>query len=153
MANIININGSKKPSNSLVSTLTAETAHVRSGKTFIGKNNRDTQTGTMPNAVVITPTGKSATAKVTGLTYSYNSTNDNFTVAHSSQASATVSVQPSVSTAGYISSSEGTKTANNVTAYGQVAATVAKVQTGVDITGTTTMQPAISRTAKPSGDT
>lgn len=152
MANIININGSKKPSSSLVSTLTAEAANVRSGKTFIGKNNRDTQTGSMPNAVVITPTGKSATAKVTGLTYSYNSTNDNFTVAHSSQASATVSVQPSVSTAGYISSSEGTKTANNVTAYGQVAATVAKVKTGVDITGTTTKQPSISRTAKPSGD-
>lgn len=153
MANIISVGGSKKPSSSLVSTLTAEAAHVRSGKTFIGKNNRETQTGTMGNATVITPTGKSATATVTGLTYTYNSSNDNFTVAHSAQASATVSVQPSVNTAGYISSSEGTKTANNVTAYGQVAATVAKVGTGVDITGTTTKQPSISRTPKSSGDT
>lgn len=153
MPNILKFGGSGKPSSSLVATLTAEPESVRSGKTFIGKNNQETQTGTMPNAVVITPTGKSATAKVTGLTYTYNSTNDNFTVAHSSQASATVSVQPSVSTAGYISSSEGTRTANNVTAYGQVATTVAKVGTGVTISGTTTKAPSIARTAKPSGDT
>lgn len=96
---------------------------------------------------VATPTGKSATAKVTGLTYTYNSTNDNFAVAHSSQASATVSVQPTVSTAGYLSSSVGTKTANNVTAYGQVEATVAKIVGSIAISGTKTYKPSITRSA------
>lgn len=197
MANIININGSKKPSNSLVSTLTAEPAHVLNGKTFIGKNNREVQSGTIPTitlpgaatssatsgytskavigrstsaqyinippgynatggyytigatplGTVITPTGKSATAIVTALKYTYNSTNDNFTVAHNTQASATVSVTPSVTVAGYLSSSEGTKTANNVTAYGQVNTTLAKIAGSVSISGTKTYTPAISRQA------
>ena len=96
---------------------------------------------------IATPTGKSATAIVTALKYTYNSTNDNFTVAHNAQASATVSVTPSVSTAGYVSSSVGTKTANNVTAYGQVNTTLAKIAGSVSISGTKTYTPSISRQA------
>ena len=96
---------------------------------------------------IATPTGKSATAIVTALKYTYNSTNNNFTVAHNSQASATVSVTPSVTTAGYVSSSIGTKTANNVTAYGQVNATLAKIAGSVSISGTKTYTPSISRQA------
>lgn len=96
---------------------------------------------------IATPTGKSATATVTALKYTYNSTNDNFTVAHNTQASATVSVTPSVTTAGYVSSSVGTKTANNVTAYGQVNATLAKIAGSVSISGTKTYKPSITRSA------
>lgn len=84
---------------------------------------------------------------MTALKYTYNSTNDNFTVAHNTQASATVSVTPSVSTAGYVSSSVGTKTANNVTAYGQVNTTLAKIAGSVSISGTKTYTPSISRQA------
>ena len=77
-------------------------------------------------------------------TPSYDSTNAVFT------QSATGSIAaPTVNTAGYVSTSEGTKTGNNIT--GSKNLDVVKV--GVTVSGTAKVTPEIARTARPSGDT
>jgi len=146
-------------------------ADVLSGKTF--SNDSGAQTGTMPNNGAVSQTintqggqytipagyhngsGK-VTASLGNATItsgagsatisdpSYNSTNDNYDLT----ASGTVGA-PTVGTAGYISSTAGTKNTNTVSG----SKTLAKVGTGADITGVTTKAPTLARTAKPSGDT
>ena len=117
---------------------TAAAADVRSGKTFTNSSSIGAN-GSMPNATIT-----SGSASITSETFAYNSKNDNFDVT----GSATVSA-PSVGTAGYISSSEGTKKTNTAT----LKTTVAKVGIKATNSGTTTKTPVISRVAKPSADT
>ena len=91
--------------------------------------------------------GTVKSGNVSTLTYgtpTYDSTNDNFTVAISGTVPA-----PTVSTAGYVSSSEGTKQTGAV----ETTQTLNKVEVGASYTGTLKVTPAISRTAKPSADT
>lgn len=85
---------------------------------------------------------KSGAATISSASYTYNSTNDNFTVS----GSATVAA-PTAPTAGYISSSEGTKQTNTAT----LTATVAKVGLGVTLTGNATVEPVISKITTASG--
>ena len=85
----------------------------------------------MPNATIT-----SGSATISSTTYTYNSSNGSFKVT----GSATISA-PSVGTAGYISSSAGTRNANTAT----LSATVAKIAGSTAISGTTTKQPSISR--------
>lgn len=102
---------------------------IRSGKTaWVGGTQL---TGTMPNATIT-----SGSATISSATYTYNSTNGNFSVTGSANVSA-----PSVGTAGYISSSAGTRNANTAT----LSATVAKIAGSTSISGTTAMTPTISR--------
>ena len=86
-------------------------------------------TGSMPNATIT-----SGSATISSATYTYD--NGNFSVT----GSATIAA-PSVGTAGYISSSAGTRKANTAT----LSATVAKIAGSTSITGATTKQPSISR--------
>lgn len=88
----------------------------------------------------------SGTASITALTRTYNSTNGNFDITGSANVSA-----PTVNTAGYISSSEGTKSAK--TGGATVTATVAKIVGSTAITGTTTKKPSIGKVATPTGVT
>ena len=81
----------------------------------------------------------SGSATISAVSYTYNSTNGNFSVTGSANVSA-----PSVGTAGYISSTEGTRNANNGGAT--VNTTVAKITGSTTITGTTTTKPVIART-------
>ena len=92
----------------------------------------------------------SGTATISSLTYTYNSTNSNFTVGGSANVSA-----PTVGTAGYISSSEGTKNAKSSGA--SVSATVEKI--GITATNSVPsgkaacVTPSISKQSVPSGVT
>lgn len=104
-------------------------ATVLSGK--IGYVNGNMVTGSMPNATIT-----SGSATITSTTYTYNSSNGNFGVTGSVAIAA-----PTVGTAGYISSSAGTR--NGGTA--SLSATVAKIAGSTSISGTTTKQPSISR--------
>jgi len=91
--------------------------------------------------------GTVKSGNVSTLTYGtpiYDSTNDNFTVAITGTVPA-----PTVSTAGYVSSSEGTKQTGAV----EATQTLNKVEVGASYTGTLKVTPAISRTAKPGSDT
>lgn len=88
-------------------------------------------TGSMPNATIT-----SGSATISSTTYTYNSTNGNFGVT----GSATIGA-PTVGTAGYISSSAGTRNTNTA----NLSATVAKIAGSTAISGTTTKQPSISR--------
>lgn len=75
---------------------------------------------------------------------SYDSTNHTFT----QTATGTIAA-PSVVTAGYISDTLGTKNGNSISG----SRTLDAVKVGVTVTGTAKVTPAISRTARPSGDT
>lgn len=55
---------------------------------------------------------------------------------------------PTINTAGYVSTTEGTKNGNSISGSKELAT----IQVGVDVSGTAKVTPAISRTAKPSGD-
>lgn len=87
----------------------ATAASLRSG--YQAWVNGNKITGSMPNAVII-----SGSSTISSLTYKYNSTNGNYDIT----GSATISA-PTVGTAGYISSSDGTKN----TGTAKVAATIA----------------------------
>ena len=85
----------------------------------------------------------SGNATISDLTYTADDTNNEFTI------SATETIPaPGVNTAGYISSTKGTKNTGTAT----VAATVDQVTVGVNVTGDGKVTPVIARTAKPSGD-
>ena len=104
-------------------------AAILSGK--VGYVNGNKVTGTMPNATVT-----SSSATISSVSYTYNSSNGNFGVTGSVAIAA-----PTVGTAGYISSSAGTR--NGGTA--SLSATVAKIAGSTSISGTTTKAPAISK--------
>ena len=55
---------------------------------------------------------------------------------------------PTINTAGYVSSTEGTKNGNSISGSKELAT----IQVGVDVSGTAKVTPVIARTAKPSGD-
>lgn len=76
-------------------------------------------------------------------TPTWDSTNSKF----SQTASGSIAA-PTVNTAGYLSSSEGTKVGNNISGSKDLNT----VKVGVDVSGTTKVTPAITRTAKPSTD-
>lgn len=108
---------------------TAAAGDILSGKTaWVGGTKL---TGSMPNATVT-----SGSATISSTTYTYNSSNGNFGVTGSVAIGA-----PTVGTAGYISSSVGTR--NGGTA--SLSATVAKIAGSTSISGTTTKAPAISK--------
>ena len=88
----------------------------------------------------------SGTASITSLTKTYNSTNGNFDVTGSADVSA-----PTVGTAGYVSSSAGTKNAK--TGGATVTTTLAKIAGSVAISGTKMYTPSISKQDVPSGVT
>ena len=75
---------------------------------------------------------------------SWDNGNSNFVVTASGSITA-----PTVNTAGYISTTEGTLNGNSISG----SASLDVVQVGVNVTGTAKVTPTISRTAKPSGDT
>lgn len=75
---------------------------------------------------------------------SYDTTNAVFT----QSASGTIAA-PTVNTAGYVSSTEGTKNTNSISG----SKTLDVVKVGVTVSGTAKVTPVIARTAKPSGDT
>lgn len=80
----------------------------------------------------------SGSATVSALTYTYSSTNSNFTISGSADVSA-----PTVGTAGYVSGSIGTLNAN--TGGATVAATVDKIAIQANLSGTGTKQPTITK--------
>lgn len=83
----------------------------------------------------------SGTATISSLTYTYDSTNSNFTISGSANVSA-----PTVGTAGYISSSIGTLSAN--TNGASVSTTVNKITLDSTLSGTTTaLKPTLSKQA------
>ena len=89
---------------------------------------------------------KSGSASITSLTKAYNTTSGKFDVSGSANVSA-----PSVTTAGYVSSSEGTRSANNGGAT--VSTTMDKIVGSTAITGASTRKPSISKQATPTGVT
>ena len=97
-------------------------------------------------ASVALGTVTSGTASITSLTKTYNSTSGKFDVTGSANVSA-----PTVGTAGYVSSSEGTKNAKSGGAT--VSATLDKIIGSTAITGTTTKKPSITKQNVPSGVT
>lgn len=116
------------------------TAAMRTGY-YAWDNDGKPIVGAMSNATIT-----SGSATISSLTYTWDTTNSRFNVT----GSATVSA-PTVSIAGYISSTSGEGTKNTNTA--SVSATLPKVGTAVDITNGGAVDITISRTAKPSGDT
>ena len=80
----------------------------------------------------------SGTATISSITYTYNSTAGNFTIAGSANVSA-----PTVGTAGYISSTVGTKNAK--TDGATVSTTVAKIGIQANLSGTGTKTPSITK--------
>jgi hypothetical protein len=130
-----------------IPTLTASDITV-SGKTVTIPVHKYTgvSTATPITKSIALGTVTSGTATITALTETYNSTNDNFTV----EGSATVSA-PTVGTAGYISSSEGTR--NSKSNGATVNSTIPKIVGSTTITGTTTKKPVISKQNVPSGVT
>lgn len=89
-------------------------------------------------------TVKSGTVSIGALSAAYNSTAGNFTISATATAAA-----PTVSTAGYVSSSVGTKSSNS----NSISSTLAKIGLGASISGTKTTTPVISRQTKPTDDT
>ncbi len=88
-------------------------------------------------------TVSSGNVSISSLTYTADDTNHTFDI------SATETIPaPGVNTAGFISSTKGTKNTGTAT----VAATVDQVTVGVDVSGTAKVTPVIARTAKASGD-
>ena len=77
-------------------------------------------------------------------TPAWDSTNSEFTQSASGAVAA-----PSVDTAGYISTTEGTRNGNSISG----TKSLDTVQVGVTVSGTAKVTPVIARTAKPSGDT
>ena len=89
-------------------------------------------------------TVSSGNVSISSLTYTADDTNHTFDI------SATETIPaPGVNTAGFISSTKGTKNTGTAT----VAATVDQVTVGVDVSGTAKVTPVIARTAKDSADT
>lgn len=88
----------------------------------------------------------SGTASLGALTYTYNTTNENFDISGTATISAAT-----VGTAGYMSVDDGAKNGNSNT----VTQTVDKVTVGTIIASGSagTVTPVISRTAKPNSDT
>lgn len=82
-------------------------------------------------------------------TLTYNSSSGKFDYGGSKSASGTA--YANVSTAGYVTSAKNTS--KELSATVSATGNIAKIGTGVDITGTTTKAPTLARTAKPSGDT
>lgn len=113
-------------------------------------NNGQTYTipaGYYPNSGTITvpaATIKSGSGKITSVTYTYDSTNTRFNIAGSTNISA-----PTVSTAGYVSSSVGTKQTNDGGAT--VETTVPRIAIKATMTASAgsvgTRTPSISRTS------
>ena len=88
-------------------------------------------------------TVSSGNVSISSLTYTADDTNHTFDI------SATETIPaPGVNTAGFISSTKGTKNTGTAT----VAATVDQVTVGVDVSGTAKVTPVIARTAKDSAD-
>lgn len=86
----------------------------------------------------------SSNATISSLTYTADDSNLTFDISGTQTIAA-----PTVNTAGYISSSVGTKNSGTAT----VDTTVAQVKVGVTVTGTAKVTPVIARTAKPGTDT
>jgi hypothetical protein len=82
----------------------------------------------------------SGTATIDTLSYTYNTTDDNFNISGSADISA-----PTIGTAGYVSTTEGTKNANANGAA--VSTSVAKIIGSISTSGTTTQKPSISKQA------
>lgn len=80
----------------------------------------------------------SGSATISSLTYTHDSTNSQFTISGSANVSA-----PTVGTEGYVSSSVGTKQANNGGAT--VSTTVAQISIQANLSGTGTKKPSISK--------
>ena len=99
---------------------------IAEGSTSIGLGKVTSGAGT---ATISTPTYDATAAKFT------------------QSASGTIAA-PTVNTAGYVSTTEGTKNANSISG----TKTLDVVQVGATVTGTAKVTPAITRTAKPSGD-
>jgi len=114
-----------------------DASHVYSG--YQGWVNGNKITGTMGDATVT-----SGSATITSASYAYSSDDDDFKVT----GSATIEA-PSVSTAGYLSATKGTKNTNTAS----LSTTVAKVGLGASISGSSTKTPSISKVTKPTGDT
>ena len=74
----------------------------------------------------------------------WDSTNSEFT-----QTASGSIASPIINTAGWVSSTEGTRTGNSISG----SKTLDTVQVGVTVSGTSTVTPVITRTAKPSEDT
>lgn len=116
------------------------TSDIRTGKIAYDVDGKKL-TGSMGNATIT-----SGAITASGVTPSYNLTNGNYDVAITATAAA-----PSVDSAGYISSSVGTKNTNSEVSS---SATLAKVALSTSKTsGNLTVAPTLERTAKPSGDT
>ena len=98
------------------------------------------------SASVALGTVTSGTASITSLTKTYNSTSGKFDITGSANVSA-----PTVGTAGYVSSSEGTKNAK--TGGATVSSTIDKIVGSTAITGASTRKPTINKVATPSGVT
>ena len=98
-----------------------------------------TVVGTIPPASV-----RSGSATISTATFAYNSTNNNFDITGGTTVAA-----PSVVTAGYISSSIGTRTTNTA----QLITTTSKIIGNISISGTATVKPTISKQDVPSGVT
>lgn len=98
------------------------------------------------NASADVPEGTitSSSANISSVSVDYNSTNDNFSVSGSSSISA-----PTVNTAGYVSSTKGTKNGNTAT----LSASVPKIAGSVSFSGTNGFKPTIQKTTTPSGVT
>lgn len=85
----------------------------------------------------------SGAATLTVDTPSYDSTANKFTQAITGTIAA-----PAANTAGYISSSEGTRAGNSINTSNELTT----VKVGVNVSGTAKVTPEITRTAKPSAD-
>lgn len=99
-------------------------------------------TGGSTSVAVGTITSGAGTATISAPTY--DSTNSVFTQTASGSVAA-----PTVTTAGYVSSTEGTKNTNSISG----STTLDVVKVGVTVTGTAKVTPVIARTAKPTSDT
>lgn len=135
------------PADGSIPTL-ASTDVTVSGKTVtipVGKyTGASSATGVTKSIGVGTIT--SGTASITSLTKTYNATSGKFDITGSANVSA-----PTVGTAGYVSSSEGTKNAKSGGAT--VSATIDKIVGSTNITGATTKKPSITKQDVPSGVT
>lgn len=99
-------------------------------------------TGGTSQIALGTVTSAAGTATISSPTW--DSTNSKFT----QTASGTIAA-PTINTAGYLSSTEGAKNGNSISGSNDLDT----VKVGVTVSGTAKVTPAISRTAKPSGDT
>lgn len=111
---------------------------------YIPKDATTETTSTVKYFPITQATVTQGNASITSISYTYNSTNGNFTVSGSANTGALT-----VNTAGYISSSHGTKNAGTASLSN---VTVAKIAGTASIT-TTTVTPVISKQNVPSGVT